>query len=84
MPKEEFGSLEAEWKWIKKIEWKLDGCRNPLPPYKLDYPLLPFYICRHGGDSEQVRKKYIKARGRLANLFYQRSPTDVVMKEASK
>ena len=84
VPKEKFGSLEAEWKWIKKIEWKLGCCRNPLPPYKMDYPLLPFYICRHGGDSEQVRKKYIKARDHLANLFYHRSPTDVVMKEALK
>jgi hypothetical protein len=83
-PKKEFGSLEAEWAWIRKMEWNLDKLCGPTPPYHSHYAHLPFYICRHGGDSEQIRDKYIKARSRLANLFYKRIPTEVVLEEASK
>jgi hypothetical protein len=82
--KEGFSSLGAEWEWIKRVEWSLDNCQKPMPPYRLDYPRLPFYICRHGGDSEQLRERYIKARNRLANLFYNRSSTEAVLREASR
>ena len=81
LPKRKFDSLETEWEWIKKVCWDLFPSREPEPP---DYIPLPFYICRHGGDSEQVRNKYIKARERLANLFYKHSFTETIVKEAAK
>jgi hypothetical protein len=80
-PKEEFGSLEAEWEWIRRVEWNLDKQRKPKPPY---YVRLPFYICRHGGDSELVRERYVKASGRLASLFCNRSAAAAIAKEAGR
>ena len=79
--KEEFGSLEAEWKWLQKTQWNLktEGTLNP--PYDVH---LPFYICWHGGDSEKVRERYFKASERLANLFYKRTFAEVIFEEASK
>ena len=84
VPKQEFGSLETELKWLRNVEWKVEGSRRTAPPYNLDYPLLPFYTCRHGGDSEQVYQKYLKARDRLADLFCRRCPSEVVLEKASK
>ena len=81
LPKRKFASLEAEWKWIKKVRWDLFPSRKPEAP---DYISLPFYICRHSGDSERVRSKYIRARERLANLFYKHSFTEIIAKEAAK
>ena len=81
LPERKFDSLEAEWEWIKKVKWDLFPLRKPEPP---DYIPLPFYICRHGGDSERVRSKYIQARERLANLFYKHSFTEVIANEAAK
>ena len=79
VPKREIDSPEVEWERLQKVRWKL--ARNPEPP---DYIPLPVYICRHGGDSEQVRSKYIKAKKRLANLFYKHSFTKIIAKEAAK
>jgi hypothetical protein len=79
--KEKFDSLEAEWEWLQRVRWDLTDSCKAKPPY---YIHLPFYICRHGGDSEQVRSKYIKARDRLANLFYNRSFTKIVAEMAAK
>jgi hypothetical protein len=42
----------------------------PAPPY---FVSLPFYVCRHGGDSELTREKYKKASSELAELFCNRS-----------
>ena len=80
-PKGKFDSLEAEWKWIQKVCWDLTDSCTPKPPY---YIRLPFYICRHGGDSEQVRNNYTKAQNRLAKLFYTYSFTNAVIEVASR
>jgi hypothetical protein len=79
--KEDFGSLENEWEWLQEVHWNLGELCAPIPPY---YISLPFYVCRHGGDSEQIRNKYIKARDRLANLFYNRSFMEVIIEEATR
>ena len=81
IPSKGFTSLEDEWKWIKEVEWNLEEEREVNPPY---YIALPFYICRHGGDSEVMREKYKRARVRLANLFCNQSIRKVVAKEAAK
>lgn len=81
IPKEEFGSLEAEWKWIQKVEWNLEKQCVLKPPY---YVHLPFYICRHGGDSEKVREGYLKASGHLANLYYKHSFAEAVLEQAAE
>ena len=76
-----FNSLEEEWQWIQDISWDLRNSCESAPPHYLP---LPFYICRHGGDSEAVRDKYLKARALLANLFYNRSFKEALLEEASK
>jgi hypothetical protein len=76
-----FWSLADEWSWIREVFWNLEDDCSPAPPY---YISLPFYICRHGGDSEQVRDKYLKARDCLADLLYRHSFKEVVFEEASR
>ncbi len=76
-----FDSLEDEWRWIQKVFWDLRKESLVSPPCYLS---LPVYVCRHGGDSERVRSKYVKARDRLANLLYSRSFKEVIMEEAGK
>ena len=71
-----FESLEAEWQWIQKISWNLENECAPKPP---GYISLPFYICCHGGDSEITRTRFLKARHRLAALFYNRSFKEVII-----
>jgi hypothetical protein len=78
-PKKEFGSLEAEWEWIRRVEWDLRKQCKLKPPY---FVRLPFYICRHGGDSESIREMYVKASGHLASLFCNRSAAAAIAKEA--
>ena len=79
--KGEIDSLEDEWELLQKIRWDITDSSRPKPPF---YIHLPFYICRHGDDSERVRNKYIKARDRLAHLFYNRSFSEVIVETASK
>ncbi len=75
-----FDSLEDEWRWIREVEWDLsDECR-PEPPYFIE---LPYYICCHGGDSEQTWENYKKASGQLASLFCNRSFTEVITEKAA-
>ena len=80
-PSPGFSSLEAEWQWIKKVEWSLNEEREVKPPY---FIALPFYICRHGGDSEIVRENYKRARVRLTNLLCNRSFQEAIAQEAAK
>lgn len=48
---------------------------NQSPPYLLS---LPFYICRHGGDSERTRERYKRGRARLASLFQKKSIQEAI------
>lgn len=73
---EEFDSFQDEWDWMQSHSWDLRGEREASPPY---FIALPFYMCLHGGDSEQVREKYCHARDRLAEIFYQKSARQAVI-----
>ena len=75
-----FDSLEAEWEWIQQVQWDLSEISRPTPPF---YIHLPFYICRHGNDSERTRNRYIEARDRLAHLFCNRPISKVIIEIAS-
>jgi hypothetical protein len=81
MPRQGFRSLEAEWRWIKEVAWDVEEESKPVPPY---FVSLPVYVCRHGGDSELMRKKYKKASHRVAELFYNKSPQEAVAGAALK
>ncbi|HXF29055.1 MAG TPA: hypothetical protein VN457_04335, partial [Chlamydiales bacterium] len=76
-----FQSLEIEWQWMKEIKWDLEKEREAVPPY---FIALPFYICRHGGDSELIREKYKYAAVKLANIFSGNSFQQAVAEEAKK
>lgn len=76
-----FRSLEKEWCWIQDVWWELDEEREAKPPY---FIALPFYVCRHGGDSELTREKYKLARMKLAKLFSNTSIQEAVAKEIAK
>ena len=86
---EHFHSYEAEWKWIQDVEWDLDREKADSflasPPYFVE---LPFYICRHGGDSEKVRQHFRKVRAAVAQLFshnsWQQAVETVAAKESRK
>jgi len=79
--KKHFLSLSDEWEWIKKMRWDIWQTSRPRPPY---YVALPFYICRHGGDSEEVMARYVSARDKLADLFCGRKFSEVIAEEAAK
>ncbi len=76
-----FNSLEAEWDWIRQVEWDLHQERQAKPPYLIS---LPFYVCRHGGDSEMIREKYKRAQIVLAELFLDKSFRETVSEEMKK
>jgi hypothetical protein len=80
-PNHGFDSLESEWRWIKQVEWDIGKECNPVPPY---FIYLPFYICRHGGDSELTREKFKKASGNVAELFCNMSFKNAVAELAVK
>jgi hypothetical protein len=80
-PSNGFKSLEAEWLWLGNISWDLRKETFPTPPH---FVSLPFYVCRHGGDSELTREKYKRAECKVAELFYDRSFQEAVAEEAMK
>jgi hypothetical protein len=76
----QFRSLEEEWQWIQDVSWNLPDSHEIKPPL---YISLPSYVCRHGGDSEKVREKYVKACDCLASLLYKQTFTDAVIEKVS-
>ena len=80
-PSKGFKSLSEEYEWIKRVEWDIREESEPVPPYFMS---LPFYICRHGGDSELTREKYKKAQGSVAELFFNKSFREAVAGQAQK
>ena len=76
-----FDSFDAELEWLQKVQWDLTEISRAKPPC---YIHLPFYICRHSDNSERTRNKYIKARDRLANLFYSRSFSEAIIETSFK
>ena len=77
----QFVSLDQEWNWIKRMEWRLCDNNNPEPPY---YISLPTYICRYGSESEHIHKTYLKARSRLAKLLCEKKFSEILVDEALK
>ena len=80
-PSPGFDTLEAEWQWIKKVEWDIGEESEAVPPR---FVALPMYICRRGGTSEQAREKFKKASGRVAELFHDESFQSAVMEAAKR
>jgi hypothetical protein len=78
-PSRGFKSLEAEWQWIQDVAWDLDADTSALPPY---FVSLPFYICRHGGDSELARNRFKQASCKVAELFYKKSFQEAISERA--
>jgi hypothetical protein len=76
----EFSSLEEEWSWIKQNEWNLCEESLPEPPY---YLKLPTYISCKSSEAKEVHRKFVKARGRLAKMFAQGRPSEVIASVAS-
>jgi hypothetical protein len=80
-PSKGFRSLTEEYEWIKQVEWDIREESKPVPPF---FVSLPFYICRHGNQSEFDRERLRKARCKVAELFYNKSSRKAVVKEAAK
>ena len=80
-PSNGFDSLEAEWQWIKRVEWDIVEESKPVPPY---FVYLPIYVCRHGGGSEAAREKFTMASHKIAELFCNKRPSEVVAGFASR
>ena len=80
-PSSGFYSLEEEWSTMREVWWETRNEREVIPPFLVG---IPFYVCQHGGDSEIVREKYIRARIKLANLFSGKSFQQAVKEEAAR
>ncbi len=76
-----FQSLDNEWEWIKQNEWVFRMNSRPDPPY---YLCLPAYVSCKSKEAENVHKNFLKARDKLANLFYNRKFSEVIAEEAAK
>lgn len=81
LPDPGFASFGEEWAWVCSVWWNLHGNEEAKPPF---FVRLPFYICRHGGDSEAIREKYEQAAQHLADLFYEKSFHQAVMEVVQK
>ena len=79
-PSKGFDSLEAEWQWMKRVEWDLEKESIPEPPY---FVYLPLYLCRHGDESYLARERFTMASRQVAKLFYNRKPSEVIADLAS-
>jgi hypothetical protein len=81
-PNQNFDSLESEWKWIEEVAWDAREEGDPTPPF---FVSLPFYICRRGGESESTREKFKEARGKIAELFcnksFQEAVTEIALRK---
>ncbi len=80
-PLPQFKSLDEEWDWICQVNYTHRADTSPPPPYLFR---LPSYRERTGGDSEEVRQKFLHARDRVANLFCGRKFSEVIAQEARK
>ena len=72
-----FVSLENEWHWMRKVMNK-DRDETEVPYFFQ----LPFFISKKGVETDELRKKYCKARDRLAKKFYGRKFSEVIAEEA--
>lgn len=80
-PPQGFPSLEDEWDWIMQNEWNLDEVSQPEPPY---YLKLPSYISCKSPEAKKVHERFIRARDRLARMFAQGQPSEVISAVVSK
>jgi hypothetical protein len=78
---QDFRSLEEEWLWMKEVDWPLYLEVEPEPPY---YICLPTYISRRGEESERIHARYLKARDEIAELFYGRKISEVLVEKATE
>ena len=76
-----FYMVRSQKNLLNSLTQALDLEREAVPPYNI---ALPFYVCRHGGDSELIREKYIRARAKLGDLFLGKTYKQAVKDEASK
>jgi hypothetical protein len=81
-----FDSLESEWEWLNAIERSSFGYNRintseAVPPYFIDFPT---YVDRSGGESDEIRAKYVRARTKLAEIFCGKSYQQAVVEEISK
>jgi hypothetical protein len=80
-PSSSFKSLEEEWKWIEQNEWDLSDEAIPEVPY---YIWLPTYISCKSAEAQGVHKRFVRARSKLARLFYSKKPSEAIAQEALK
>lgn len=76
-----FSSLEEEWQFLQRVSWEIEKETDPIPPF---FVFLPVYICRHGGTSEATYEKFIRARGRVAELFCNKPVQQAIFEIAHK
>lgn len=63
----DFTSLDQEWKEILRLEKNWED--KPVPPY---YIFLPVYVAKSGPESDERAKMFLKAREKIAGLFYKK------------
>lgn len=76
-----FDSLESEWNWLQTVDrGGLETIREceAVPPY---FIRLPIYRSTRSCESDALRAKYVRARAKLAKLFYGKSYQQAVIDE---
>mgnify|MGYP003393371938 CR=1 FL=1 len=74
----QFPSYQAEWKWIQEND--MPWPKQPDIPY-LFQPVL--FIAKKGKDTDYLHAKYLKAREKLAQCFYNESFLETVIRLAN-
>lgn len=75
-PLPRFKSLEEEWEWIRDVRFLPSKDMLPTIPYLF---CLPTFIMRKGVGAEKVRRKLMRARNRLAQLFSGKKFSSVIV-----
>ncbi len=75
-----FTSLEEEWKRIFQVILSHRSQATNPTPYLF---CLPYYMEGAGGDSAEVRRRFSRARDRLARLFCGKIPSEVLARQAA-
>ena len=78
-PSTEFASLEEEWDWMRKVRNK-DYDETEIP-YLFQ---LPFFISKKGPETDAIRKKYSKARDKIAKMFRGKEFSEKISERVAK
>ena len=72
-------SLDEEFEWMKSAEVPAD--KEAEPPFFITPPR---YMARRCPESDEIHKRYVRARDKLAKLFARGKPSEVIAAAVSK